>query len=72
MSIKIAKTPEGIVVRFISASGERAYRKNFDGSWVTANHKGPWVVINDIYVPGDALKVVHEMVKSGEIEMVRT
>lgn len=60
--LKVTKTPEGIVVRIIRASGECAYRKNFDGSWVmTCDHKGPWVSINAIDVPATALRVVAKM-----------
>jgi hypothetical protein len=71
MTTKIAKTPEGIVVRIIRASGECSYRKNFDGSWVMTGHKGPWVSINAIDVPRTALAAVSAMIDSGEIEMVR-
>lgn len=56
MKLISAKTPQGFVVRRIFASGEDAYRKNFDGSWDhCSGHKGPWVGTNAIYVPREVL-----------------
>lgn len=69
MSIKTAKTQEGIVVRVISASGECAYRENWNGSWDRcADHKGPWVSVNKIYVPREVLRAVAEVYEQAREE----
>lgn len=70
MSIKTAKTPDGIVVRRITATSEMAYRKHFDGSWaLCSGHKGPWHLLNAIDVPGYALRAVADLAERGEIEL---
>lgn len=61
-ALKTAHTPDGFVVREIFPTGERAYRKNLDGSFAaTADHKGPWVMVNAVNIPAD---VLHEIAKA--------
>jgi hypothetical protein len=55
MTIKIAHTSEGTVVRQITASGERSWRRERDGSTSGTDHKGPWARVNAIYVPAEVL-----------------
>lgn len=55
MTIKTAKSPDGMVVRQITPSGERSWRRERDGSTSAADHKGPWVRVNAIYVPAEVL-----------------
>ncbi len=55
MTLKVAKTPDGLVCRIVRGTGECAYRKNPDGSWaMSGNHKGPWVSLREIDVPKTA------------------
>jgi hypothetical protein len=55
MSLKVAKTPEGLVCRIIRAGGECSYRKNIDGTWaMTGDHKGLWIALGEIDVPKTA------------------
>ncbi len=67
MSIKVAKTPQGIVVRRITASSEMAYRKRLDGSWeLCVDHKDLWRSMNAIDVPAYALRAVADCQASGK------
>jgi hypothetical protein len=61
MSIKIAQTPDGPVVRQITPSGERSWRRERDGTTSGADHKGPWARVNAIYVPAEVLETFDEM-----------
>lgn len=71
MTIKVAKTLEGVVIRITRSNGECSYRKNHDGSWVMCSgHKGPWVSLNAIDVPATALRIFAAMVESNEVEML--
>ena len=46
MALKIAKTPDGTVIREILPSGEHAYRVTDAGEWHhCADHKGPWLIV---------------------------
>lgn len=50
--LKIARTPDGVVVRVLRPDGEHAYRQGHDGSWsFTCDHKGPWISIAMDQVP---------------------
>lgn len=63
MSIKVAYTPEGTVIREIWPGGEQSYRLNNTGFWDRClDHKGPWVQIRHGDVPQsikDALEEAH-------------
>lgn len=53
------RTDEGIVIREIGASNERAWRLNDDRTWaVCLDHKGPWVSIPDVEVP---VRILHAL-----------
>lgn len=61
MTLKIARTPDGIVVREIQPSGERAYRQAPNGSWAfCADHKGPWIAIARDHVPNRIITALRE------------
>ena len=55
----ICRTPAGIVLRDIFASGERAWRLNDNGTWAyCGDHKGPWVTEYEIHVPAHVFNAI--------------
>ncbi len=61
MSLIVANTPDGTVVREQFVHGERAYRWNVDGSWcATADHKGPWVSLPWAAVPDEIRRAAEQ------------
>ena len=56
MTLRVTKTPEGIVFRRIRAGGEDAWRWTPAGEWHHCpDHKGPWLLSNAILVPREIL-----------------
>lgn len=46
--LRVAHTPEGIVVRRIDPNGETAYRKSKHGMLCRQiGHRGPWMTVSD-------------------------
>lgn len=52
MTLKVAETPDGRVVRDILPTGECAWRKTAAGDYhYCADHKGPWVGVSWFDIP---------------------
>jgi hypothetical protein len=60
--LKVASTPDGLVVRDIQPGGESAYRLDCDGGFSRClDHKAPWVAMRPDQVPGEVLRLLKPM-----------